>query len=100
MAEMNLAETPVTDSQVDCVLNDIAITANTIRRFAIMLAHADDERDIEALTRGIESLAERVGLLADMTTDKRVRGSGPVFGARPEVWMMPPSYHEANSNLA
>ncbi len=94
MAKETLPQKKITDEQVDWVLNDIAITANVINRMAVMLTHEDDERDIDALTQGIGKLSERIGFLADMTSDRR-GGVGPVYGELAEDWMMPPAYHEA-----
>jgi hypothetical protein len=94
MAKETLPQKKMTDGQIDCVLSDIAVTANVIQRFSIMLSAEDDERDIDALTQGIQKLSERIGFLADMTADKR-DGAGPVYGELAEIWMMPPSYHEA-----
>lgn len=94
MAKETLTHNKHTEGQLDCVLNDIAITANVIKRLSVMLAHENDDRDIDALTQGIGKLSERIGFLADMTSDRR-GGAGPVYGELAEIWMMPPTYHEA-----
>lgn len=94
MSEVNLRERQLSPSQIGCVLNDIALTAKAMQRFAVMLVHADDERDIESLTQGLEKMAERVGLLADWAADTGVGSMGAVFGATVEDWMMPPAFHE------
>lgn len=95
MAKETVPQKKITEEQVDCVLNDIAITANVIKRLAVMLVHEDDERDIDALTQGIGKLSERIGFLADMTAERRPDSFGPVHGELAEIWMMPPAYHEA-----
>lgn len=99
MAKETLPQKKHTEQQLDCVLNDIAITANVIKRMAVMLSHEDDERDIDALTQGIGKLSERIGFLADATSDRR-GGAGPVYGELAEIWMMPPAYHEEDAKGA
>jgi hypothetical protein len=95
MAKETLHQNKISEEQVDLVLNDIAMTANVIKRMSVMLAHENDERDIDALTQGIGKLSERIGFLADMTAERRPDSSGPVHGELAEIWMMPPAYHEA-----
>lgn len=99
MAKETLPQNKHTEQQLECVLNDIAITANVIKRMSVMLAHEDDERDIDALTQGIGKLSERIGFLADMTADRRPE-AGPVYGELAETWMMPPAYHEEEAKGA
>jgi hypothetical protein len=94
MAESNVPEKHLTHSQVGCVLNDIAMTANAMQRFAVLLAHTDDERDIEALRVGLEGMAQRIGLLADSASDRLPESCGPTYGATVDEWMMPPAFHE------
>ncbi len=83
----------ISKHQVSYILNDIAQKARLIERFSVMLQHVEDERDIDALTIGIESAAQRIGLLADMAADS-LPGLGATYGTTIESWMMPPSYHD------
>ncbi len=94
MAELNVNEKQLTASQLGCVLNDIAQTAKAIERFSVMQRHAEDGRDIEALTHSIETMAQRIGLLADATADELPGSGGAAFGTSFAAWMMPPAYHE------
>ncbi len=94
MAETTLNEKCLSISQIGFVLNDIAMTAKAIQRFAVMLRHEEDARDIEALTQSIETMAERIGLLSDKTADECPGTGGACFGATVDDWMMPPMYHE------
>lgn len=94
MAENTLTQKGLSTSQIGLVLNDIAMTAKSIQRFSVMLRHEGDERSIEALTQSIETMAERIGLLADKTADECPGTLGACFGAGVNDWMMPPMYHE------
>lgn len=83
----------ISPAQVDTVLCDIATTAKAIERFAILLNHEDDARDLEALTVAICNLAQRIGWAADMAMDRSARSTGPCYGDAVQ-WMMPPSFHD------
>jgi len=85
---------PQTPQQLQFVFSDIAEAASAIRRFALALTERDetDERDVEAYRRGIECLAERVGLLADWA-GAPMGPMCPVVGGSLEDWMMPPAWH-------
>jgi hypothetical protein len=100
MAETTLNEKCLSISQIGLVLNDIAMTAKTIQRFALMLRNEEDTRDIEALTQSIETMAERIGLLADKTADECPGTLGACFGATVDDWMMPPMYHKQKATEA
>jgi hypothetical protein len=95
MAELNVTQRKLTPNQVACVLNDIAITANSIKRFSILLVDADDERDSSAMINAIGSMAERVGFLADMTAADFPLGA--FLGDTAIEWMMPPLFHDDNN---
>ncbi len=86
---------PLTANQMSIVLNDIANCASAIQRFAICQAALQDSdyRDLEAARHAIETLAERIGLLADGAADGLGKGSA-VIGPRVEDWFMPPAYRD------
>ena len=67
-----------------------ALTAKTVQRFAVMLIDGHEERDQEALLRGIRSMAERIGIVADMAAE-RVEKHSVVVGDAVD-WMMPPVF--------
>ena len=94
MADSTLNQKQPTALQLGCVLNDIAMTAKAIDRLSGMLVHAEDGRDIEALTRSIETMAQRIGLLSDEMADKLPGSGGAAFGTSSAEWMMPIIYHD------
>ncbi|WP_157666676.1 hypothetical protein [Bordetella genomosp. 13] len=83
----------LTNDQIGWVLNDIAATSKAIERFAVLMVHSDDDRDTEAMRHSVESLAQRIGLLADRVANRLPGFIGAAYGGEAEDWMMPPAYH-------
>lgn len=93
MSAVNVNET-ITPSQLGIILNDIALSAKAIRRFSIFLGDEEnDERDADAAITAIQSIAERIGFLADRAADATPGTLGAVCGSTAESWMMPPAYY-------
>lgn len=82
----------LSDLQIGCVMNDIAIASKAIERCSIILTDADD-RDVEAMNVTIMHTAQRIGLLADMVAARLADSASPLYGDSIEEWMMPPLYH-------
>jgi hypothetical protein len=85
-----------TPTQLALVLADIAESAQAIARFVIAQAQDDefsDERDIEARRVAIETLAQRIGLLADFAAEPLGTVFGSIRGSQVEDWMLPPQWH-------
>lgn len=78
-----------TPAQLQIVLTEIAAAAASIKRLAILLTHDPDadHRDVEAQRFAIETLAQRIGLLADWSAASPERGRGV------EDWFLPPAWH-------
>lgn len=89
-------QAPQTAAQLDFVFADIAGSAKAIKRFVLRLvveaAEPEDERDVQAMHKAIEVLADRIGLLADWSGTP-LGPLCPVVGDRPQDWMMPPTWH-------
>ena len=83
----------LTASQIGCVLNDIAATANQIDILVIRLqSTAEDPQMVDALAGAVLALAQRIGWAADMAAD-RISGSGGMAFGDAVQWMMPPSFN-------
>lgn len=83
----------LTASQIGCVLNDIAVTANQIDALVIHLqVNASDMGLVDSLAGAVLSLAQRIGWAADMAAKRIPGSSGAAFGDALQ-WMMPPSFH-------
>lgn len=88
----------MTSTQIGLVLNDIAACSQAIGRCIVMVTHSEDERDIEAIYKCIESLSERIGVLSDRAAEG-CHESSAVFSTTVEDWMMPPSYRSMGPKL-
>lgn len=82
----------LTNNQIGLIMNDIAETSKTIERLAMLMVEAEDVRASEAMRHSIESLTQRIGLLADFAAG-RSRYAIPLYGTKVEDWMMPRAYH-------
>ena len=84
--------------QIECILNDVANSANAIRRLSIMQTHEiEDPENLNSVATAIVCLSERIGLLADYAADFIPNAGGPLVGVDPAAWMMPPVYHYAKN---
>ncbi|MFT3818277.1 MAG: hypothetical protein QM750_11695 [Rubrivivax sp.] len=88
-------QAPQTAEQLAMVFGDIAESARAIERFAIgqLDDEHDDERDIEARRVAVETLAERIGLLADWA-GASLRSVLVLKGSELQDWLMPPAWHD------
>ena len=80
----------ITPDQLGILLNDIALMARNIDRFAAMLVSElgrEQEKEASYLA-AIEVMAQRIGWASDMAAKRMKCPFGPVFGAAQE-WMMP-----------
>lgn len=89
MAEIVTTQTP---NQLQVVFGEISRAAETICRLALMLTDRGeiDSRDVEAQRYAIESLAERIGLLADWSNESV---SFQARSGKVEDWLLPPAWH-------
>ncbi len=76
MAKLNVNQNQLTESQLGCVLTEIAMSAKSITRLVVMLRDSDDERDDDALQQSIEGMAERIGFMADLTLHRQPGARG------------------------
>ena len=100
MAKLNVNQNQLTESQLGCVLTEIAMSAKSITRLVVMLRDSDDERDDDALQQSIEGMAERIGFMADLTLHRQPGARGPAYSEKAQDWMLPPLYHEAESEVS
>jgi hypothetical protein len=85
----------ISPHQLAITLNDIATTAAQIRELArdvVMGAESSDQ-----LAGAIQSLAERIGWMADLMSAGVPNGAVLLGG--PEAWMMPPAYLGGTNGL-
>lgn len=95
MAKASSISKGMSPAQLALTLNDIATTAAQIRELARdvgMGAEASDQ-----LAGAIQSLAERIGWMADLVS-ARVPNGAVLLGG-PEAWMMPPAYLGGTNGL-
>ena len=90
----NQAAASMTPEQLGILLNDIAGMAKHIDRFtSLLMANLGyGQDDEETYLTAIEAMAQRIGWVADMASD-RIDGTGGAVRGDAEKWMMPPSFH-------
>ncbi len=93
MTDFNIPNN-LTAKQIDLVLCDIATTAKQIDSLISLVIAGCDQIDSEAFYLSIEYMAQRIGWAADMAMMRSESSIGPCFGSA-EMWMMPPSFHNA-----
>ena len=91
MSTENVTATSTT-RQLDFVLEDIAQCAKTIRHLAIVQAGVPQEMDEDAVRYSIQTIAERIGMLAE-GADILARKTPDAYARVAASWMMPPAYH-------
>ncbi len=82
---------PLTQNQMGCILYEIGAGAKQISALSVAMRHTgEDETLFEALQGAIGSLAQRIGLIADIAAQRQLEftGLGPVMESL-EEWVMP-----------
>jgi len=94
MSQQPQHKKPLTPNQMGYVLFEIGEGAKQIAALSIAMHHTgEDEKLLEALQGAIGSLAQRIGLIADMAALRmlEVTGLGPIMESA-EQWVMPPGF--------
>lgn len=92
MSNTTKCPTSLTPKQLYCVLSDIAETASAIDRLAVFLNQCEDD-DKPVFITSIGSLAQRIGMIADMAVVGNP-GHSIQFNGGIVEWTMPPLFHD------
>jgi len=86
---------PLTPNQMGLVLFEIGEGAKQIAALSVAMRHTgEDETLFEALQGAIGSLAQRIGLIADIAAQRQLEftGLGPIMESM-EEWVLPVGFH-------